>query len=67
MRKNLYLPDVIQGIRDQLDKADRQVRFEAQMGMTMIAVGQLVDLCEHLYQRVAELERVQNERAAEGE
>lgn len=65
MRKNAYLPDVIQGIRDQLDRADAQQRAEAQIGCTMIAVGQLVDLCERLYQRVADLERVQNERAGE--
>lgn len=65
MRKNLYLPDVIQGIRDQLDRADVQPRTEAQLGCTMIAVGQLVDLVELLYNRVADLERVQSERAGE--
>ncbi len=65
MRKNAYVPDIIQGIRDQLDKADKQPRQEAQIGMTMIAVGQLLDLTAHLYSRIVDLEKVQNERGEE--
>lgn len=65
MRKNVYIPDVIQGVRDQLDRADVQPKSEAQIGMTMIAVSRITDLVEHLYQRIADLERVQNERASE--
>lgn len=63
MRKNAYVPDMIQGVRDQLDRADVQQRAEAQIGCTMNAVSQLTDLVERLYQRIADLEKVQNERA----
>ncbi len=52
----------IQAIRDQLDRADVQPRTEAQVGMTMLAVSQLLDLVERLSQRIADLARVQNER-----
>jgi hypothetical protein len=41
----------IEGIRSQLDRADVQQRSEAQIGMTMIAVSQLLDLVEALAQR----------------
>jgi len=58
-----HIQDVIQGISDQLDRADAQPRSEAQTGMIMIAVGQLLDLTERLYKRIVDLERVQNERA----
>lgn len=60
-----HIRDQIQAIHDQLDRADVQPRSEAQIGMTMIAVGQLIDLCERFYSRIVELERVQNERASE--
>lgn len=59
---NPHIRDVLQSIRDQLDRADMQPRTEAKIGMTMIAVGQLTDLCERLYERILDLERVQNER-----
>lgn len=60
-----YTKNAIEGIRYQLDSADKQPRPEAQLGMTMIAVGRLVDLCERLHQRIVDLERVQNERSSE--
>lgn len=57
-----HIRDMIQSVRDQLDRADYQPRTEAQIGCTMIAVSQLADLCERLYQRILDLEHVQNER-----
>ena len=59
-----HIQDVIQGIRDQLDRADVQPRSEAQLGMTMIAVSQLLDLTERLYKRIADLERSVNDLAS---
>lgn len=58
----VHIRDCIQAIRDQLDRADRQPLSEAQIGMTLIAVGQLTRLAERLYERIVDLERVQNER-----
>ncbi len=58
--------DAVQAIRDQLDRADVQPRTEAQIGMTMIAVSQLLDLVETMHARILDLERVlDNERGAE--
>ncbi len=60
-----HIRDVIQATRDLIDRADVQPRTEAQIGCTILAVSQLTDLCERLYSRILDLERVQNERASE--
>ena len=60
-----HIHDAIQGVRDQLERADVQPRTEAQIGCTMLAVSQLTDLVERLYERILDLERVQNEQESE--
>lgn len=60
-----HFRDQLQAIRDQLDRADTQPLCEAQIGSILIASSHLADLCERLYERILDLERVQNERGEE--
>jgi len=55
----------IQSTRDYLDRADRFPLTEQQIGSLIVAVSTLADVVEHLSKRVADLERVQNDRAAD--
>ncbi len=65
MRKNLYLPDEIQGVHEQIERIADQPNIEAQVGLTMIVVSRLLRLTAHLYSRIVDLEKVQNERGEE--
>ena len=58
-----HIRDSLQAIRDTLSDADDSTTVTPkQIGDIIIAASQLTDLVERLYERIIDLERVQNER-----
>jgi hypothetical protein len=61
-----HFRDVLDSIQDSLSEADYHTTVSPeQIGYLISAVKQLAGLSERLYERIIDLERVQNERAAE--
>jgi hypothetical protein len=61
-----HFRDVLESIQDSLSEADYHTTVSPeQIGYLISAVKQLTDLSERLYERILDLERVQNECAAE--
>lgn len=61
-----HFRDVLESIHDSLSEADYHTTVSPEQVTYLIsAVKQLTGLTERLYQRIIDLERVQNERAAD--
>ena len=61
-----HIRDALESIREELSEADYSTTVSsAQIGSIVIAARQMTSLIERLYERIVDLERVQNERAEE--
>jgi len=60
---NAHIRDVLESIHESLSDADYHTTVSPeQIGNIISASKQLADLVERLYERILDLERVQNER-----